>query len=88
MSQTNTLPRVQMHELGMYLSAIELDYEPVNNKERAELITQHFGVLCLEEDVTYYEDLSHYYAQVISEDYEVEDRRQAYYDVTGLNFIM
>jgi hypothetical protein len=77
-----------MHELGMYLSAIELDYEPVNNKERAELITQHFGVLCLEEDVTYYEDLSHYYAQVISEDYEVEDRRQAYYDVTGLNFIM
>lgn len=88
MSHTNTLPRVQMHELGMYLSAIELDYEPIDNKERAELVTQHFGVLCLEEDVTYYEDLSHYYAQVIGEDYEVEDRRQAYYDVTGLNFIM
>jgi hypothetical protein len=88
MSNTHTLPRVQMHELGMYLSAIELDYEPINNKERAELVTQHFGVLCLEEDVTYYEDLSHYYAQVISEDFEAEDRRQAYYDVTGLNFIM
>jgi len=88
MSNTHTLPRVQMHELGMYLSAIELDYEPIDNKERAALVTQHFGVLCLEEDVTYYEDLSHYYAQVISEDYEVEDRRQAYYDVTGLNFIM
>ena len=88
MSNTHTLPRVQMHELGMYLSAIELDYEPIDNKERAALVTQHFGVLCLEEDVTYYEDLSHYYAQVICEDYEVEDRRQAYYDVTGLNFIM
>lgn len=88
MSNTHTLPRVQMHELGMYLSAIELDYEPIDNKERAALVTQHFGVLCLEEDVTYYEDLSHYYSQVISEDYEVEDRRQAYYDVTGLNFIM
>jgi hypothetical protein len=72
----------------MYLSAIELDYEPIDNKERAALVTQHFGVLCLEEDVTYYEDLSHYYAQVIGEDYEVENRRQAYYDVTGLNFIM
>ena len=86
MSNTNTLPRVQMHELGMYLSAIELDYEPIDNKERAELVTQHFGVLCLEEDVTYYEDLSHYYAQIISEDFELESRRQEYYDASGRSF--
>lgn len=85
MSQTNTLPKVQMHELGMYLFAIELDYSPSNNKEMAKLITENFGVLCLEEDVQHYEELAFHYNEVLNEDFELESRRQEYYDVTGLS---
>lgn len=87
MSKITSLPRVQMNELGLYLSAIELDYAPLNNKERAELVTANFGVLCLEEDVEHYEELAYTYNEILNEDFELEDRRQAYYDVTGLNFL-
>jgi len=85
MSQTNTLPRVQMHELGMYLTTIDLDYAPSNNKEMADLITEHFGVLCLEEDIEHYEELAFHFNEILHEDFELESRRQEYYDVSGLS---
>jgi hypothetical protein len=74
-----------MHELGMYLFAIELDYSPSNNKEMAQLITENFGVLCLEEDIQHYEELTFHYNEILNEDFELESRRQEYYDVTGLS---
>lgn len=71
-------PRVQMQELGVFLKTIEIDFNPQNNAERAQLITEHFPVLCLEEDVDRYEMLSN-----IQEDYELESRRESYFQSIG-----
>lgn len=72
-------PRVRMDELGLYLKTIELDYCPKNNKERAELITEFFPVLCLEEDVDKYERLS----IEPQEDWELESRRHSFFQSLG-----
>lgn len=85
MSKNKILPRVQMHELGMYLTTIDLDYAPANNKEMAKLITEHFNVLCLEEDIYHYEELAFHYNEILNEDFELESRRQEYYDATGFS---
>ena len=71
-------PRVQMQELGVFLRTIEIDFKPQNNAERAQLITEYFPVLCLEEDVDKYEMLSN-----IQEDYELESRRESYFQSIG-----
>lgn len=71
-------PRVQMQELGVFLRTIEIDFKPQNNAERAQLITEYFPVLCLEEDVNRYEMLSN-----IQEDYELESRRESYFQSIG-----
>ena len=71
-------PRVQMQELGVFLRTIEIDFKPQNNAERAQLITEYFPVLCLEEDVDRYEMLSN-----IQEDYELESRRESYFQFIG-----
>lgn len=71
-------PRVQMQELGVFLRTIEIDFKPQNNAERAQLITEYFPVLCLEEDVDRYEMLSN-----IKEDYELESRRESYFQSIG-----
>ena len=74
MQETKNLPRVRQDEIGMFLRTIELDYRPNSNKERAELITTHFDVLCLVEDIEHYEIL---HAQ-LARDYELAARREAY----------
>ena len=67
-----------MQELGVFLRTIEIDFKPQNNAERAQLITEYFPVLCLEEDVDRYEMLSN-----IKEDYELESRRESYFQSIG-----
>lgn len=79
MNKTNNLPRVSLDELGMFLKTIELDYKPKNNQERAELITTHFHVLCLVEDIEHYEEL---HAQ-LNRDYELVSRREEYFRELG-----
>jgi hypothetical protein len=66
--------RVKLHDLGLYLRTIELDYNPKNNQERADLITQFFNVICLKEDVDNYE--LHYH----NHDWELESRREEYFN--------
>ena len=79
MEEINNLPRVRVDEIGMYLKTIELDYQPSNNIERAELITTHFNVCCLPEDIDHYEMLH----QELARDYELSARREAYFRELG-----
>ena len=79
MKKIKDLPKIRQDEIGMYLKAIELDYKPQNNQERAELITTHFHVLCLVEDIEHYEEL---HAQ-LNRDYELISRREEYFKELG-----
>jgi hypothetical protein len=79
MEKVNNLPRVRQDEIGMFLKTIELDYGPNSNEERAELITTHFNVCCLPEDIEHYEIL---HAQ-LARDYELAARREAYFRELG-----
>lgn len=82
--KVNSRERVRMDEIGLYLRTIQLDYKPEDNQEMADLITQHFNVLCLVEDVEHYLELEHDYS-IINEDYELEDRRVEYFNRLGHN---
>lgn len=61
MATTKNARRVRMDEIGMFLRTIELEFKPVSNKERAELIQQNFNVLCDEEDINHYEELEYFH---------------------------
>jgi len=73
-------PKVRMDEIGLYLRTIQLDYKPEDNQEMADLITQHFNVLCLVEDIEHYLELEHH----IIQDYELDSRRAKYFSQLGL----
>lgn len=79
MEDIKNLPRVQQYEIGMFLKAIEVDYRPNSNGERAELITTHFNVLCLVEDIEHYEMLH----RELARDYELAARREGYFRELG-----
>jgi hypothetical protein len=79
MEKINNLPRVRVDEIGMYLKTIELDYQPKDNTERAELITTHFNVCCLPEDIEHYEMLH----RELARDYELTARREGYFRELG-----
>jgi hypothetical protein len=81
--KVNSRERVRLDEIGLYLRTIQLDYKPEDNQEMADLITQHFNVLCLVEDVEHYLELEHD-LNIINEDYELEDRRAKYFSELGL----
>jgi hypothetical protein len=80
---TQEKPRVKMDEIGLYLRTIQLDYKPEDNQEMADLITQHFNVLCLVEDIEHYLELEHNHT-IINEDYELDSRRAKYFSQLGL----
>jgi hypothetical protein len=82
---TTTRQRVRMDEIGLYLKTIELDYRPKDNEERANLITEHFPVLCLEEDIEQYEEMTYYNNQILNEDWETTSRRESYAQQQGLS---
>lgn len=86
-TKVSKIKRVRMDELGLYLNTIELDHKPRTNKERAELVTKYFNVLCLEEDVDNYERNYKYEEFLIQEDYELESRRTEYFTNYGFIFI-
>jgi len=81
MNNTQNKPRVRLDEIGLYLRTIQLDYKPEDNQEMADLITQHFNVLCLVEDIEHYLELEHNH---IIQDYELESRRAKYFSQLGL----
>lgn len=77
--------RVKLSDLGLYLRTIELDYKPKDNQERADLITQFFNVICLVEDIDYYERCFNEYNNIINHDWELESRREEYFNKLGRN---
>lgn len=81
---TTTRERVRMDEIGLYLKTIELDYRPKDNEERANLITEHFPVLCLEEDIEQYEEMMYYNDQILNEDWETTSRRESFAQQLGV----
>ena len=81
MNNTQNKPRVRLDEIGLYLRTIQLDYKPEDNQEMADLITQHFNVLCLVEDIEHYLELEHNH---IIQDYELDSRRAKYFSQLGL----
>jgi hypothetical protein len=82
---TTTRQRVRMDEIGLYLKTIELDYRPKDNEERANLITEHFPVLCLEEDIEQYEEMMYYNDSIVEDDWETTSRRESFAQQLGVN---
>lgn len=78
MNNIQNKPKVRLDEIGLYLRTIQLDYKPNSHQEMADLITQHFNVLCLVEDIEHYLELEYNYS--IKEDFELEDRRVDYFN--------
>jgi hypothetical protein len=81
--EVKQLPKVKLDELGMYLRTIYLDYKLTTNKERAELVTQFFNVLCTEEDIEHYEELHHFETQLVKQDFELESKKESYFQSLG-----
>lgn len=79
MNSVNQKERVRLDEIGLYLRTIQLDYNPKDDQEMSELITQHFNVLCLVEDIEYYERMTAEW-NTLSEDYELSSRREEYFN--------
>lgn len=77
--ETKQLPKVRIEELGMFLRTIKLDYKAKSNEEYAKLVTEFFDVLCTKEDVDNYEQLC-----ILQEDFELESRKQSYFNKIGL----
>lgn len=82
-----TSKKVRIEDLGLYIRTIQMDYKPKNNEQLAELISEHFNVICDEEDLEQYNVLYDYHEELYKahEDYELEDRRINYFRQQGLN---
>jgi hypothetical protein len=65
MSKIQQRKRVSIYDLGLLMRVIHMDYSPKNDEELAELISMHFDVMCLEEDIKHYRQM-----HVEYEDYE------------------
>jgi hypothetical protein len=83
MKNTEYIRKVQMDEIGLFLRTIEAEYNPKDNQEMANLITQFFNVICTEEDIEHYEalyqeDISNR-NMLIETDWELESRKAQYF---------
>ena len=77
-TKKQSLPKVKIDDLGLFLKTIELDYKPKDNQERADLISEHFNVICTLEDIEEYEMLSQHHEEFM-EDFELEGRRSSHF---------
>lgn len=80
MKEIKTRRKITLQEIGVYIKVIKLDFNPKDNKELAELISDTFNLICKEKDIDDYERLHIVNNQI--EDYELENRKQEY----GINF--
>jgi hypothetical protein len=78
------LQKVRIEDLGLFLKTIHLDYKPKDNQERADLISEHFNVICTLEDIEEYEMMYEYHQEQI-EDFETEDRRHSYFQKLNMS---
>jgi predicted kinase len=66
-------PKIQLEDLGIYIQLIQWEYNPENNKQIADLISEYFNVDCQEKDIEIYDAL-----HVQNEDYEKLSREVDY----------
>lgn len=52
---TSTKQKIKQSEIGLYLRIIQMDCSPSSTEEMAQLIEEHFNVICTEEDIRNYE---------------------------------
>lgn len=64
--------KVLIQNLGTYIRVIQMDYNPKNNEELAELISQEFNVVCTEEDIEHYEELCEEH-EFLMQSYDLEE---------------
>jgi hypothetical protein len=81
--ETQNFPRVQMEDLGLYLTTIQAEFQPRTRQEMADFISHYFKVICLPEDIVHYEEL-HAHHKKIEQDWELESRREAHFQKLGL----
>jgi len=77
-TKKQSLQKVRIDDIGLFLKTIEIDYKPKDNQERADLISEHFNVLCTLEDVEEYEMMQEHYNESL-EDYELVGRRDSFF---------
>jgi hypothetical protein len=76
--------KVSIDELRLYLTTIELDFKPSNNKQRISLLKQYFEVVITEKEFEEFE-IGEYYSQKFNEnrffgeDFELEARKHEYF---------
>jgi hypothetical protein len=76
--------KVSVDELRLYLTTIELDFKPSNNKQRISLLKQYFEVIITEKEFEEFE-IGEYYSQKFNEDcffgedFELENRKHEYF---------
>ena len=76
--KTQSLQKVNIGDIGVFLRTIEIDYKPKDNQHRADLISEHFNVICTLEDIEEYE-MAHEHFQEMVEDWELEGRRDTFF---------
>jgi len=54
MNKTKIIKKVEQNEIGIYLKAINLDNPDTNITQKAQLISDTFGVECNVEDINEY----------------------------------
>lgn len=81
------LEEVKLEDLGLYIRTISIDYKPKNNKKMAELISDHFSVICTEENIEHYNILYEHHEELVQhhEDFELESRRESYFKSQGVS---
>jgi hypothetical protein len=80
--KTKKRERVKIEDLGLYIRTIQIDHKIEDNQELADLVTQYFNVLCLEEDIEYYMELHYQHEEfrtILNEDFETSSRRHQYF---------
>jgi len=78
------LQKVRIEDIELFLKTIAIDYKPKDNQEKADLISEHFNVICTLEDIEEYEMIFEYH-QEIMEDFEIEDKRHSYFQKLNIS---
>lgn len=77
-TKEQSLQKVRIEDIELFLKTIAIDYKPKDNQEKADLISEHFNVICTLEDIEEYEMIFEYHQEII-EDFETEDRRHFHF---------
>jgi len=71
---------ISQDELRIYLTTIELDFNPSTNQEKIDLLKQYFQIIVSEQELLNLNKLRNTKIEnMLGEDYELESRKQEYF---------